>query len=46
MRLEQKSKELKQLLSGYDTEWFLGNLTGLMGAVTRSKECIVKNDEE
>ncbi|NQX39092.1 hypothetical protein SAMN05421820_102544 [Pedobacter steynii] len=30
MSLEQKSKELKNLISSYDTEWFLGDLSGLM----------------
>jgi len=41
MSLEQKSKKLKQLLSGYDTEWFLGNLTDLMCAIGgNGAECI------
>ncbi len=30
MSLETKSQELKELVSTYDTQWFLGDLSGLM----------------
>jgi len=30
MSLESKSQELKALVSTYDTQWFLGDLSGLM----------------
>lgn len=33
MSLERKSKQLKELVSIYDTEWFLGQLTELMHAI-------------
>lgn len=33
MSLEQKSKELKELVSTYDTKWFLGDLSFLMNAI-------------
>lgn len=33
MSLEQKSKELKELISTYDTKWLLGDLSFLMNAI-------------
>lgn len=30
MSLEDKSRELKEFISGYETQWFLGELSGLM----------------
>jgi len=33
MSLELKSEELKKLVSVYDTQWFLGDLSGLMKAI-------------
>jgi hypothetical protein len=33
MSLETKSQELKDLISTYDTQWFLGDLSGLMKAI-------------
>ena len=33
MSLETKSQELKDLVSTYDTQWFLGDLSGLMKAI-------------
>ena len=33
MSLETKSQELKDLVATYDTQWFLGDLSGLMKAI-------------
>lgn len=33
MSLEDKSKELKEIVSSYDTAWFLGDLSGLMKVI-------------
>jgi hypothetical protein len=33
MSLEAKSRELKELVSTYDTQWFLGDLSGLMKSI-------------
>jgi len=33
MSLDTKSKELKDLVSTYDTDWFLGDLSGLMKSI-------------
>lgn len=37
MSLETKSQELKDLVSVYDTQWFLGNLSGLMKAIADNR---------
>ena len=37
MSLEQKSKELKELVSTYDTKWFLGDLSSLMKAIASGR---------
>jgi len=37
MSLEAKSQELKDLVSVYDSEWFLGNLSGLMKAIADNR---------
>lgn len=34
MSLEAKSEELKEIISTYDTEWFLGDLSKLIGNIT------------
>lgn len=36
MKLEEKSKELKSLLDPYDTQWMLGDLSGLLSAISRN----------
>lgn len=44
MSLESKSQELKELVSTYDTQWFLGDLSGLMKniATGRAKDQLGK----
>ena len=37
MSLESKSKELKDLVSTYDTQWFLGDLSGLMKNIAEGR---------
>ncbi len=34
MSLEEKSQQLKDIISTYDTQWFLGDLSGLMKAIS------------
>lgn len=37
MSLETISQEIKDLVSIYDTQWFLGNLSGLMKAIAGNR---------
>jgi hypothetical protein len=37
MSLESKSQELKNLVSTYDTQWFLGDLSGLMKNIAKGR---------
>lgn len=37
MSLEAKSQELKDLVSTYDTQWFLGDLSGLMKGIASGR---------
>ncbi|CAL2103802.1 conserved protein of unknown function [Tenacibaculum sp. 190130A14a] len=37
MSLEAKSQELKDLVSTYDTQWFLGDLSGLMKSIASGR---------
>lgn len=37
MNLEAHSIELKQLVSRFETQWFLGDLTGLMGGIGKGR---------
>src|ERR1700722_3177091 len=34
MSLEDKSRQLKDIVATYDTQWFLGHLSGLMQFIT------------
>lgn len=37
MSIESKSQELKALVSTYDTQWFLGDLSGLLGNIATGR---------